>query len=140
MKIMVCGSMTFARQMKEAKLALEKAGHAAIIPSDTEMCIANPQHIDDLDADLKHCVENKIMKNHFKMIEGADAVLVLNYPKNGVKGYIGTASLMEIALAYHFGKKIFLLNAPPNPGEARWAHEVQIMQPKVLDGDFTRLE
>jgi nucleoside 2-deoxyribosyltransferase len=136
---MVCGSMAFARQMKEAKRELEKMGHKAIVPTDMEMCIKNPNHIDDLDADFRHCVENEIMKKHFGFIEQSDAILVLNNKKNGVDGYIGTATLMELGVAHHLGKKIFLLHDIPQPKDARWAHEVRILQPVVLNGDLAKI-
>jgi hypothetical protein len=80
------------------------------------------------------------MRKCFREIEESDAILVLNYPKNGIQGYIGTASLMEIGLAYHLGKKIFLLNPLPHSSEQRWAHEVRIIQPTILNGDFTKIK
>lgn len=140
MKIASLGSMTFAKQMKDTKAALEVLGHEAVVPVDTEMCIANPTHIDDLDADYKHCVEKNIMREQFKIVESADAVLVLNYRKNDVEGYVGTSSLMEVGLAHHLGKKIFLLNKVPKPNEARWAHEVRIMQPTTILGDLKKIK
>jgi hypothetical protein len=36
--------------------------------------------------------------------------LVTNFAKNGVEGYIGGNTLMEITLAYYFKKPIFILN------------------------------
>lgn len=139
LKIAICGSMTFAKQMKETKKALETLGHKAIVPIDTEMCIANPKHIDDLEADYKHCIENNIMKEQFRLVEQSDAVLVLNHKKNNIEGYVGTATLMELGLAHHLNKKIFLLNDLPNPKSARWAHEVRVMQPTVLNGDLAKI-
>ena len=42
-------------------------------------------------------------------LDGADAVLVVNPPKQGVGHYIGANAFAEIAIAFYFGKKIFLL-------------------------------
>jgi len=140
MKIAICGSMTFAAHMKETAQKLEALGHNAILPLDTELCIANPKHIDDLDADYKHCTENNIMREQFKIVENSNAVLVLNHKKNNIEGYVGTATLMELALAHHLGKKIFLFNELPNPKQARWAHEVRIMQPTIIKGDLAKIK
>ena len=140
MNIIICGSMTFAKQMKEIKQGLEKLGHNVILPVDTEMCISDPLRIDNLDANYRYCIENNIMKEHFEFIEKADAVLILNHKKNDIDGYVGTSTLMELALAHYFDKKIFLLNDLPDPREARWAHEVRIMQPKVIKGDLTKIK
>ena len=80
------------------------------------------------------------MKECFNLIEESNAILIMNYPKNGVEGYIGTSSIMEIGIAYHLGKKIFLLHETPDYNEHRWAHEVKIMQPIVLNGDLDKIK
>ena len=98
MKIMICGSMTFSKEMLETKKTLESIGHIVQIPTDAQDIVDGNHDNDDLEADYLHCVENDVMRSHFKFIEGSDAVLVLNHDKNGIKGYIGTATLMELAL------------------------------------------
>jgi hypothetical protein len=140
MKIMICGSMTFAKEMLKTKKILEEMGHSVKIPTDA-LEIANGAHNhDDLEADYNHCVENDTIRTHFKFIEESDALLVLNHDKNDINGYIGTASLMEIGLAHHFHKKIFLLQGLPHHSEHRWVYEVRIMQPVILNGKFSRVE
>lgn len=140
MRLVICGSMTFAKDMVKTKEMLEEMGHNVKIPTDT-LDIANGHHNhDNLESDYHHCVKNDIMRTHFKLIEESDAVIVLNHDKNGIKGYIGTASLMEIGLAHYFHKKIFLLQPLPHYSEQRWAHEVRITQPTILNGDFSKIE
>ncbi len=140
MKIMICGSMTFAKEMIEAKEILEEMGHLVKIPTDA-LDIVNGNHDnDDLEADYDHCVKNDIMRTHFKFVEDSDAILVLNHEKNNTEGYIGTATLMEIALAHYFNKKIFLLQDLPHHSKHRWAHEVRIMQPVILNGDLSKIK
>lgn len=139
MKIMVCGSMSFSREMLDAKEKLEKMGHSVSMPCNIDLHISNPGFIDDPEADYKHCVENDVMKKCFRSIEQSDCILVLNYAKNGISGYIGASCLMEIGLAYYLGKKIFLLHDIPNPEERRWAHEIRIMKPGILNGDFDKI-
>jgi hypothetical protein len=48
------------------------------------------------------------MKGHFKKVLDSDAILVTNFEKNGVEGYIGGNVLMEITLAFHYKKPIFI--------------------------------
>lgn len=139
MKIMICGSMSFSREMLQVKSQLEKLGHFVSIPPDAELHANHSGFIDDFDSNYKHCIETDVMRKCFSMISASDCILVLNYAKNGIDGYIGTSGLMEIGLAYYLGKKIFLLNDIPKPSGARWAHEVRIMQPIVLNGDLGRL-
>ncbi len=140
MKIMICGSMTFAREMLDAKEKLKEFGHSVKVPTDALEIVTGDHNHDDLEADYNHCVENDIMRVHFNLIKESDAVLVLNHDKNGVKGYIGTASLMEVGLAHYLHKKIFILQELPHPSEQRWAHEVKITQPVIISGDFSKIK
>ncbi|KKQ04336.1 MAG: hypothetical protein US15_C0059G0009, partial [Candidatus Moranbacteria bacterium GW2011_GWF1_36_4] len=58
-------------------------------------------------------IENDYIKYHYNKIVESDAVLVLNFDKNGVKNYVGGNTLMELGFAYVHNKKIFLLNPIP---------------------------
>lgn len=140
MKIMICGSMTFAKEMVDAKKKLKDLGHLAELPCDTELHINDSKFIDDLDADYKHCVERRVMEKCFDVVADSDAILVLNYSKNNINGYIGTSTLMEIGIARHLKKKIFLLYDVPDYKKHRWAHEVRIMQPIILNGDLSKIK
>ncbi len=140
MKIMICGSMSFAMEMIEAKNKLEAMGHSVEVPCDTQKFLDEPGFTTDNHEDnYDHCIENDIIRKCFAAVAGSDAILVLNHPKNSINGYIGASTLMEMGLAYHLGKKIFLLNPPPSHKELRHAHEVIIMQPSVLNGKLENL-
>jgi len=135
MRFMICGSMHFAKEMLEAQKSLQGLGHDAKIPSDTLECLENPE----LNMDFDYCVRTQIDKKDFQQVADSDAILVLNYPKNGIKGYIGGATLMEIGLARHLGKKIFLLHDIPSEDELRYALEVRLTSPVVLGGDIKKI-
>jgi len=139
MKITICGSLTFSNEMLQAKEDLEKMGHRVVIPKDAPDVALGKHDNDNLEDDYQRCVESDIMRTHFRLIENGDAILVINKEKNNIEGYIGTATLMEIGLAYYLGKKIFLLNSPPHHSEQRWAHEIRIIQPKILNGDLNEI-
>lgn len=139
MKIMISGSMAFAKEMLVAKLTLEKAGHEVGLPFETEKHIENPAFVDDLSGNLQYCIDNDVIHHSLDFIASADAVVVLNYPRNGIDGYIGTSTLMEIAVAYHLRKKIYLLFDVPHFDSVRWAHEIRIMQPIILHGDLSKV-
>lgn len=136
---MLLGSMTNAKKIKETKLRLEKDGFEVLATKDLDHIIANPHIPDSLDEDYKHCVENDIFIDFFNSIAESDAVLALNYPKNGIDGYCGTSVQMELGLAYYLRKKIYLLNPLPNYHEQRWALEMAILQPIVINGDLTKI-
>src|SRR3990167_3172329 len=108
MKIMLCGSMAFASEMKEVQTRLKTLGHTPLVAKDLDHMIAHPEQSDDLDADLEHMVEGDFLRDALRKIAESEAILVLNYQKNSIDGYIGTSALMEMAVAYYLGKKIFL--------------------------------
>ena len=137
MKIMIVGSMTFAKYMVDIKQKLEQLGHVVTMPCDTEFHVENEEIIDNLEEDFKHLTENDILRKCFKLVAQSDAILILNKPKYGVSGYIGTSTLMETGLAYYLGKKIFILHDVPSSEECRWAHEIKVMQPIIINEDLS---
>ena len=101
MEFMICGSMHFAKEMLEAQKTLQALGHTARVPSDIHECLDNPE----LNMDFDYCVRTNIDKKDFQQVADSEAILVLNYPKQGIEGYVGGATLMEIGLAR--GKKLY---------------------------------
>lgn len=137
--IYICGSLSFSREMIEIGKKLRKLGHRVQIPTDAKLTINGTHNHDDLEADRKHCLKNDIMRTHLKFAEKCEAILCLNQDKNGVKGYIGAATLMELGIAYHNHRKIFLWQDLPSCREQRWAHEVGVMQAIVINGDLIKI-
>jgi hypothetical protein len=137
---MLLGSMSIAPIIKETKQKLEKNGFDVLVISDLDHMIANPGLTDSLDEDYEHCIENDILGEAFDSIKASDCVLVLNYPKNGIDGYCGTSVCMELAVAYHLRKKIYLLHPLPSYHDHRWALEVAILQPIIINGDLSKID
>lgn len=136
MRIVICGSMHFSKEMLEAQKIIQNLGHEGIVPLDTLECLENPA----LNMDLEHGINLDIDKDHFNKIENSDAILVLNYPKNNMSGYIGGATLMEIGIARHFDKKIFILHDLPSEDELRYALEIKVTRPVILNGDLHNIK
>lgn len=139
MKIAIIGSMKFAEDMVKIKKQLDEIGHTASIPIGTEPHLNDKEFTDNLDDTLEWCITHDIMRRNFQQVAVSDAVLVLNYKRNGVEGYIGVSALLEMGVAHYLGKKIFLIQQPPDYKDARWAHEVAIMQPTIIKGDLTKI-
>ena len=135
MKITICSSLHFAKEIIEAKNELENMGHTVLIPSSTQTALTNPE----VNTDLEFCFKNNVQKKHFNFINESDAVLILNHEKNGIKGYIGGATLMEMAVAQHLDKKIFLLNQWPKIEDLKYSTEIQLTKPTILNGDLTKI-
>jgi len=136
MKITICGSMVFAKEMLTAQKQLEKLGHEVIVPIDVLDCLKDPS----LNESIEHCESyGDIDKDHFNKIADSDAVLVLNHSKNGLDGYIGGATLTELGVARHLDKKIFILHELPSENDLRYVLEVKIMKPIILNGDISKI-
>jgi len=127
--------MYFAKEMLEIKQKLEEVDNFVIVASTVYDCLKNPE----LNMNLKYCLEKDTMQGHFNNISESDAILVLNYEKNGIQGYVGGSVLMEMAVAKHLNKKIFLLYPPPKIEDLRYSLEIQLTKPVVLNGDLTKI-
>lgn len=72
-----------------------------------------------------------------KKIQGIDAVLVLNFEKDGVENYIGGATFIEMHDAFRLGKKIFIYNDIPK-GILR--DEIIGFMPIVINKDLSKVQ
>lgn len=141
MKITLLGSMHFSTEMLHVKEQLEKMEHIVNIPEDIHECFIDPESRTTSDKDyekeLKYCIEKSLLKDAMKKIEKSDAVLVLNYTKNDIEGYIGAAVLMGMGVAFYLEKKIYLLNEVDKT--QKYALEVNLTRPFVLEGDLSKI-
>lgn len=128
--------------MAEVKKELEKKGHTVFVPNDTQDCIENPElknnFENDLESELEHCFENDVLGDAFNKIEESDVMIHLNYPKNGINGYVEPSGLMEVGVAFHLKKKIFLMQDVNK--ERKCALEIMLTRPVILDGDLSGIK
>lgn len=138
MKIYVVGSTSFAKQMVEVRDHLRALGYDGWIHPDYE-AIARGQkaNISKLISDSEKAAvkrSNDYLKVHYKHICESDAILVVNFEKNGIKDYIGGNVLIEMGQAYVNDKYIFLLNAMPT--DVPYISEIECMDPVCLNGNL----
>ncbi|MBD3312100.1 hypothetical protein GF352_01435 [archaeon] len=140
MKITICGSIVFIDEMLAAKQELEALGHEVKMPP-TEIIDGDGEPLDvkTYYQLRKEGVNNPsawlwdkkrdLILNHFGKIEWCDAVLVLNHDKNGVAGYVGANTLMEMGLALYLGKRIYMIKDIP---ELSYKEEILGMKPIII--------
>ena len=139
MKITLCGSIAFIDQMLEHKGVLEEQGHTVFIPEfiaqDKEGNPMSQQEFykirkrGDMEPVWFEREKARAIREHFEKIEKSDAILVVNCDKNDVPGYIGGNTLMEMGLAFHLGKSIYILNPIP---EMSYKEELIGMKPVLF--------
>lgn len=136
MKIVICGSMKVSVKMLEVGDELQKFGHKIILPRHTreyaEMKTSDHIHNES----VKNKINNDLIRNYYEKIKTSDAILVVNCDLNGVAGYVGGNSFLEVGFAHVLNKKIFLLNNIP---VCSFTDELIAMQPIILDGELTKI-
>ena len=146
MKITICGSIAFQDEVLSVKENLEKLGHEVEIwrlklKDEKGQLISAKEYykIRRIANENEKWVWDRkaeVVLEHFEKIARSDAILVTNYDKNDVKGYIGGNTLMEMGLAFFLKKKIYLLNQIP---ELSYKEEILGVKPIILNGDLNKI-
>jgi len=137
MKIGIIGSMQFTEKMMELKTELEAIGHTAFL---TDLHDAFVGKTDEEKEIIKIEQKNNMdaIREFWNVMQGADAVLVLNLEKHGIANYIGGNTFLEIGFAHVLDQKIFLMN--PIPEIQYYKTEIEAMKPVVLNGDLSLIK
>jgi len=136
MKIGIIGSMQYTEKMIEAKESLSKLGHNAFL-TDLHVALVGKSDEEKEKIKLHQKYNMDAIREFWREMQGADAVLVLNYDKNGIKNYIGGNTLMEIGFAHVLNQKIFLLN--PIPEIPFYKTEIEAMKPVIINNDLSKI-
>ncbi len=123
MKIAICGSMSFCKEMKDVGDTLETMGHSISLPQNIHAYI-------DGTIDIENKVEKQtldVIKKYFEEIKNSDAILVVNIDKKGI----------EMAFAHVLEKKVYLWNPIPTMG---YSDEIEAMKPIVLNQDVSKID
>ena len=136
MTITICGSMQFHKEMAKVRGLLTERGFTVYVPGELDDLAKNESYMENDEDRITAKIEYDFIREHFKKIESADAILILNYEKKGIKGYIGGNTFLEMGYAFGLGKIIFLLYPVP---EMDYKTEMNAIQPIVLSGDLSKL-
>ena len=110
MRIFIICSKSFYNRIEKIKNDLESLGHSITLPN----CYDCPETEDMYRGKVEHARWKASMIRHSEeVISNVDAVLVVNYDKNGQKNYIGGATFLEIYDAFRLGRKIYFMNDLP---------------------------
>lgn len=133
MRIGVAGSMQFTEKMVEVCAQLKKLGHDVFMSSFGPNYIGkSAEEIEVLKLQDKY--RHDAIREFWKPMQSADALLVLNYDQHDIKNYIGGNTFLEMGFAHVLDQKIFLLN--PIPEMPYYQTEIVAMRPIVISGDL----
>lgn len=141
--ITICGSLDFSYEIHELSKRLKTMGYKVYIPMTSDKILRGEVSLEKIKKEkegerdfIKRAIENDVIRLHFSKIKKSDAILVTNYMKENVLGYIGGNTLTEISFAHVLNKKIYLLDVVP---DMHYADVIKMMQPEVIQGDLTRI-
>lgn len=132
MKIFICSSKHHYNKIPEIKKILERDNHTITLPNSFD----NPfkeEELKKLSPEEHKVWKSKMLLKEKENIMPNDAILVLNYEKNGPANYIGGATFLEIFKAFELGKKIFFINSIP---EGMLKDELTAISPVILNGNL----
>ena len=129
MRFVICGSMDFARKMLEVGEYLTANGHTVLLPEQIEQDLAGSSV--QLLAQRK--IKYDLIRKHWEKIRISDAILVLNYEKDGTHGYIGGNTFLEMGFAHVLHIPIYTLYSLP---QSRYQPELIAMEPTILNGNL----
>lgn len=136
MKIGVVGSMQYTEKMMAARDELIELGHDAFVTDLAEPFVGKTdEEKERIKIDQKQNLD--AIREFWHKMQGADAILVMNLDKHGVKNYIGGNTFLEMGFAHVLNQKIFLLN--PIPEMPYYQTEIVAMKPVVIYNDLTKI-
>jgi len=136
MKIVICGSMIFSKEMIEVKSKLEALGHIVVLPRNAERYAKSQLSLETKAESVKNKIKYDLIRSYYQEIKNSDGVLVLNYDKSGIDNYVGGNSFLEAGFAHILNKKVYFLNDVP---KMLYSDELKAIQPIILDGDLSKI-
>lgn len=143
MKIAICCSASFFKDVNEVAKKLTKMGLGVAVPySVHQMAKSGDYGVSKVKTWLKNekdfSKKTILMNKHIKEIEKADAILVINNRKNNVDGYIGGNTLIEMAIAFYLKKPIYVLNYVMDRKFLLY-EEIMALKLIFIDGDLRKI-
>ena len=136
MKIFIVCSKHFYDKVFSIVPVLQQQDHEVILPNSYDNP-AREKETKELGNEIYVKWKTDMLRLSEEQIKKADAILVLNFTKNGVENYIGGATFIEVFKAWELGKKIFFYNPLP---ENIFTDELRAFLPLVINGDVSKIK
>ena len=128
--------MQFTEKMMELCEQLEGLGHEAFMSKFAPYFVGKSDEEKEI---IKLHQKNKkdAIREFWKPMQNADALLVANLDKHGIKNYIGGNAFLEMGFAHVLNQKIYLLN--PIPHMPYYETEIVAMKPVIINGNLSKI-
>lgn len=136
MKVFLVGSKSSFGKVPSIKEELQRFGHTVSVPAGFD---TPTKEVETKAAGREAFVafKTQMFKEQIEKVGATDAILVLNFEKNGQQNYIGGATFLEVFKAWELGKKIFFYNPLP---EGILHDELLGMSPIVVNGSLALIQ
>ena len=135
MKIFIICSKRFYDRIPPIKSELEAVGHTITLPNSyTDRSMEEKMRTQGAETHAKW--KSEMIKQSCTKVAEMDAVLVLNFEKEGMQNYIGGATFLEMYEAWKLGKSIYMYNDIP---EGMLRDEISGFSPVLIHGDLSKL-
>ncbi|HZJ18407.1 MAG TPA: hypothetical protein VFD45_02200 [Patescibacteria group bacterium] len=140
--ITLCSSASHYKDVLDIEKELKKLGFKTRVPKTAKVM----KKTNNFDVNFyktwyknkkDYIKKTKFILDHFKKIINADSILVVNMEKNGVEGYIGGNVLMEMTIAFHYKKKIFIYNEISEDLQIK--EEIYGLKPIFINRDLRKI-
>lgn len=135
MKIFIICSKYFYDRVEPIRRELEKKGHEIILPNSYEDPFLE-EKIKKLSHEEHVLWKREMLKLSEEKVRESDALLVLNYEKNGQPNYVGGATFLEMFKGFELDKILYLYNPAP---ENLLKDEIIGMNPIILNRDLEKI-
>lgn len=132
MRVFIICSKAFYKNIEPIKEKLENMGHKVELPNSYYEKDAEKKSW-ELGEQEHTNFKQKMFRMSRERIKEVDAVLALNFDKNGKKNYIGGSTFLELYEAFMENKKIYLYNEIP---EGILYDEISGFSPIIINGNL----
>jgi len=131
--VVISGSMSFKDDWLKVANQLTAKNIKVTCPLLNESNINWGLASDDEIAEKK----NELNREHIEKIKNSSALLVFNGKKNGIDGYVGANTFMEMAIAFALEIPIYIYNPlPVQPNR----DELLGLKPIVINSDLSKIK
>lgn len=139
--IMLIASVSFYHHLLEVEKQLKKLGFRVKIPVGAvwmKRGYDTLAHKNRIGPEQNWKEKRRLIEKNFVKIISSDMILVINDDKNGLKGYIGGNVLMEMTLAFHYKKPVYILNTIDEKLPIR--EEILGIEPMFINNNLTQIQ
>ena len=131
--VIICGSIRAASEIKRVEKELEENGFGVEIPEGVKNLEDWKKMGKENHEQAERKIELDLIRGYYEKMKEYDIVLIVNPEKDGIEGYIGGNTLIEMAFAHVLNKKLYTLHPLP---DMKYSSEIIATQPIVLNGNL----